>query len=242
VSWREDLKGLPNFAPSEFELDAAKTALIIVDMQYLGADRRYGFGQGLKQSHPKVIDYFFTRVEQLVIPNTKRILAAFRERSMRVIYLTLGPELPDGADMLPLRRPKTAPGLKSIMYYKGTFEHRIIEDLAPIEGELVVNKTSRSAFNSTGIERLLLNLGIDGLVVTGVSTSACVEMTARDAADRGFKVAIVEDATAEFDETSHESSLLQFSMRWGRVWTANETIAILDKLQEGKKVPVGERV
>ena len=63
----------------------------------------------------------------------------------------------------------------------------------------------------------LLNLGVDGLLVAGVSTSSCVETTARDAADRGFKVVIVEDATAEIDEPSHDATLRQFAVRWGRV-------------------------
>ena len=70
----------------------------------------------------------------------------------------------------------------------------------------------------------MLNFGLETLVIAGVSTSSCVETTARDAADRGFRVAIVEDATAELDEPSHDATLRQFAVRWGRVWTTDETL------------------
>jgi nicotinamidase-related amidase len=233
MSWRNDVQGLPNFAPAEFELEAAKTGLLVVDMQYVDAHRDYALGKSLRESHPTVWEYYFTRLEEHVIPNTRRLLDAFRGHGMRVIYLTVGPELPDGADMVALRRPKNAPGLRPMLYHKGTFEHEILEELAPAEGELIINKTSRSAFNSTAIERVLLNLGLDALVVCGVSTSSCVETTARDAADRGFRVVVVEDATAELDEPSHDATLRQFAVRWGRVWTTDETVNVLAELNVG---------
>ena len=73
----------------------------------------------------------------------------------------------------------------------------------------------------------LVEQGNEGLVVAGVSTSSCVETTARDAADRGWKVVIVEDATAELDEPSHDATLRQFAVRFGRVWTVEETLSVL---------------
>lgn len=232
MSWREDVAALPSFAPAEFELAAARTALVVVDMQYVDAHRDYGLGKSLRETHPAVWAYYFTRIEELVVPNTRLLLEAFRDRRMRVIHLTVGPVLPDGGDLLPLRRPRTAPGLESLNFHRGTFEHRILEELTPLEDELVINKTSRGAFNSTAIERTLLNLGIDALVVAGVSTSSCVETTARDAADRGFRTVIVEDATAELDEASHDATLRQFAHRWGRVWTTDETLAVVRRISE----------
>lgn len=231
MSWRDGLKALPNLAPVEFSLKAEATALVIVDMQNMGLKAEYGLGKDLKENYPNVWKYFSDRVERLVLPNTKVLLDAFRSHEMRVIHLTIGPELRDGSDLLPLRRPKTAPGLSSLVHHKGSVEHEIVAELRPLENEVVINKTSRGAFNSTAIERVLLNLGIDSLIVAGVSTSACVETTARDAADRGYQVVVVEDATAEFDRASHEATLFQFVMRWGRVWTTDETLAVLAKLQ-----------
>ena len=65
-----------------------------------------------------------------------------------------------------------------------------------------------------------------------MTTSSCVDTTARDAADRGFKVAVVEDASAEIDEPSHDAALRQFAVRWGRVWTTDEALAAVAAMQQ----------
>ncbi|HMH58593.1 MAG TPA: isochorismatase family cysteine hydrolase [Galbitalea sp.] len=236
MTWRSDVEALPNFAPATFDIDAARTALVIVDMQYLDAHPDYGLGEQLKESHPDVWRYYTDRLHEFVVPNCARLLTFFRDSGMRVVFVTIGPVLADGMDMLPLRRPRTAPGLQGLLHHQGTFEHEILAELAPVEGELVINKTSRSAFNSTAIERVLLNLGAETLIVAGVTTSSCIDTTARDAADRGFKTVIVEDATAELDEASHEATLRQFAVRWGRVWTTAETLEQLGpQASEGKR-------
>lgn len=227
MSWRDRLQGLPSFAPAAFEIEPAKTGLVVIDMQYLDAHRDYGLGKSLKQHQPETWAYYFDRVDRDVVPNIKRLLGAFRQSGLRVIHITIGPVLSDGADMVPLRRPKEVEGLRSLLHSQGTFEHGILEELKPRQGELVINKTSRSAFSSTAIERVLLNLGLETLIFAGVTTSSCVDTTARDAADRGFKCTVVEDATAELDQFSYEASLLQFAVRWGRVWPTAEVLAKL---------------
>jgi biuret amidohydrolase len=230
MSWREDVARLPSLAPVEFSLDRDHTALLIVDMQYVDAHRDHGLGESLRRTHPEVWAYYFAQVEDFVVPNVKRLLEAFRRAQMRVIHLTLGPVLEDGGDMLAVRRGNVTDGIRSMFHHQGTFTAGILEELAPRDGELVINKTSRSAFNSTAIERVLRNLGIESLVVVGVTTSSCVDTTARDAADRGFLVALVEDAMAELDEPSHDAALRQFAVRWGRVWTTDETLSFLTEL------------
>ncbi|MCY4086003.1 MAG: cysteine hydrolase [Actinomycetia bacterium] len=238
MTWRTEVSELPDLSPAEFDFSLPTTGLVIVDMQFVDAHRDYGLGASLRESHPNVWDYYFARVEGLVVPNCRRLLNAFREKELRVIHLTIGPVLDDGSDMVRLRRPRTAPGLTPLLHHQGTFEHGILPEVAPLDGELVINKTSRSAFNSTAIERVLHNLGLETLVVAGVSTSSCVETTARDAADRGFQVVIVEDATAELDEPSHEATLRQWAVRWGRVWTTDETLNELSRAAAGTNVGV----
>ena len=230
MAWRDEAAVLPNLSPTAFDLTQAGTALVIVDMQYVDAHRDHGLGESLRESYPEVWEYYFGRIERLVIPNCAQLLDVFRGYGMRVIHLTLGPQLADGADLPALRRPETAAGLAPLLHHSGTFAHGILPELQPIEGEPVVNKTSRSAFNSTAIDQLLRNLEVTCLIVAGVSTSSCVETTARDAADRGYRVAIIEDASAELDEPSHDATLRQFAVRWGRVWTTAEAMAELRKL------------
>ena len=104
----------------------------------------------------------------------------------------------------------------------------MVAALAPAAGELVLDKNTSSAFNSTGIEWLLRNIGRrrrSSLV--GMATDMCVETTARDAADRGFNVIVVEDATATFFEHHHRAALSGFARVFGQVWDTERVLAAL---------------
>lgn len=233
MNWRDDVRLLPRLAPQTLDLGRSVTALVLVDMQYLDAHRDYAFGRNLRETHPGVWRYYFRRIEGVVVPNGQRLLLAFRRRGMRVIHLTLGSELQDGTDFVGpdaafLSRQRSA--ASPAAFHKGTIEHRILPQLTPIAGELVLNKTSRSAFTSTALERILLNVRVRTLVFVGVATSACVDLTARDAVDRGFGAVIVEDATADLDRLSHQAALRQFAIRWGRVWTCDKTLRALRRV------------
>jgi len=72
---------------------------------------------------------------------------------------------------------------------------------------MAIHKSSSSPFNSTNIDYVLHNLGVDTLIVTGVLTNGCVEGTVRDAADRSFRVILVEDACAAFTDELHRASI-----------------------------------
>ncbi len=109
----------------------------------------------------------------------------------------------------------------------GSRANAVVEPIAPREGELVINKTSMGAFNSTAIDQTLRNLGIDSLVATGVSTECCVATTARDAGDRGYHVLLVEDACTAVTPYLQESSLVTFAAMFGRVETTDSTLAEL---------------
>ncbi|MDO8635672.1 MAG: isochorismatase family cysteine hydrolase [Dehalococcoidia bacterium] len=231
--WRQDLKNLPSIVP-RFELEPQATALVIVDMQYMFAHPDYGHGAMLKSRYPQAAAYLFQRLNEMVIPNHLKLLQVFREHQLRVIYLTVGTALPDGADMVPLTREKGPDArVRARRYGKwlarvGSQEHKILAELAPVPGELVINKTSFSAFNSTGIDSTLRNMGIEYLVITGTATNVCVETTARDAADKGYRAIIVEDAVATVTPEFQEVTLKGFACNFGRVET---TEAICEELK-----------
>ena len=82
-----------------------------------------------------------------------------------------------------------------------------LEEVAPVGDEIVIDKTSAGTFNSTSIDQLLRNMGINRLWVTGIVTEGCVEMTARDAADRGFLVTLVSDGCASSTHVAHDDAL-----------------------------------
>lgn len=217
------------FPPIDHDPISRTTALMIVDMQYFDTDRRYGVGPTMRERAPQLADHYYGRVESVVIPNVKRLLEAFRSVGLRVIHVVLGAELEDLGDMPPRlrersRRRQAAVG-RPTFYARTSFECRILPDLEPAKGELVVNKTTLGAFNSTTLEVTLRNMGIERVVIAGVVTTACVETTARDAADRGLAVTVVEDGCAAWDLESQVSSLRAIRRHFGRVATTDELLA-----------------
>jgi len=215
-----------------FDPDWNQCALIIIDYQNYSSNPDCGLSVVMKEKYPSLANYYIPRITQTTIPNTKRLLDRFRALKKSVIFTRHGAILPDGSDMIESRRRRNRDALmdseKPAMWSNGDFEHEIIAELKPIRGELVIDKNSSSPFNSTGIDQLLRNLGIETLIVTGMSTDMCVETTSRDAADRGYNVIILEDAVAAFAERHHEAALSGFARVFGKIWNTEDVLKALD--------------
>jgi nicotinamidase-related amidase len=228
--WRDRLREWPLPLP-RFPLDLRQSALLIVDMQYGSVDPDHGIGPYLRGHYPAVAEYYYGRVQGLVIPNIQRVLSFFRDSIRPVIYLTIGFVRPDCSDGLPLLRQidddLAAQTAKGPLVRRGSRANTVIGPIEPREDEVVINKTSMGAFNSTAIDRLLRNMGITTLIVTGVSTECCVATTARDAGDLGYHVLLVEDACTAVTPYLQESSLVTFAAMFGRVATTDHTLAEL---------------
>ncbi|MGE0751262.1 MAG: cysteine hydrolase family protein [Variibacter sp.] len=203
-------------------INLATTALVPVDLQYASGSREHGLGALLaRQGRLHEASYRFDRIDKLVVPNTLRLLKAFRGAGARVIYVTLGCELPDFSDA----PPSTKAFFQATNNTVGQREHDIIDVLRPEPGELVINKRTQGAFASSGMEVALRAIGIETIVVTGVSTNNCVETTAREASDRGFGVVMVSDATGTCSDEMQELTLAGFRRLWGRVASTDDVIA-----------------
>ena len=205
----------------EVVLSPASTALVIVDMQNASGTREYGLGR-LLASQGRLDDAAerFDRIDQLIIPNTRRLLACFRAAGALVVFVTLGPRLPDFSDAPKhLRR-----WFEATNNHVGTVEHEIVPQLAPLPGELVLNKTTIGAFASTGIDAALKARDIGEIVVTGVSTNNCVGMTAMEAADRQYGVVLADDATGTCSQAMQDATTATFRRLWGRVMDTDEII------------------
>jgi nicotinamidase-related amidase len=207
-----------------FTLEPRSTVLVVVDMQYASACRATGLGRWLEeQGRADEGRYRFDRIEQLLVPNIARLLEFFRRHELDRVFVRLGAEVGGCRDLIPhLRELELAFG-----NVQGRREFEILDELAPRHGEPVLTKRSASAFTSTGIDALLRNLGAESLVLTGVSTSQCVDLTARDAADRGFRALVVEDAVAEDRADYHAWTLVQFQRLFGRVASTEAVLAEL---------------
>jgi biuret amidohydrolase len=216
----------------DFEVDWKRAALIVIDMQNYGCNPEAGLMLMLSERYPEIARYYVPRVTETAVPNARRLLEGFRAARRPVVFTRHGPLLADGSDMIARRRRRDLESLARTgipaLWSRGTFEHELISSLAPATGELVIDKNTSSAFNSTGIESLLRNMEIDTLVLAGMATDMCVETTARDAADRGFNVIVAEDATATFFEHHHRAALSGFARVFGQVWDSARVLAALD--------------
>lgn len=184
------------------DLDFSSTALLVVDMQYGDAHRDWGLlpdkrAAGLVGD----VERYATRLDTLVIPKIQRLLAAFRRAGGEVIYVRIESLTQDGRDRGPEHRAK------GIHFPPGSQEGKILTEIAPVGDELVLSKTCASAFRGTNIEYLLRNMSRDCLVVVGVVTGSCVQATACDAAARGFRTLVVDDATATWNDEMQHTAL-----------------------------------
>lgn len=214
----------PTFVDSfsrEVSLVANSTALVIVDMQNATGNRKMGLGAMLSaKDGGKSSDYRFTRIEQTVVPTIKRLADHFRRLGAKVVYVTYGSNVPDGSD-LPTHIEKI---VKATNNLAGQPEHNIVDGLTPEPGELVLNKTTMGAFRSTGIDSHLRAMGIETVVMTGVSTNNCVAMTAMEACDSQYGVVIVSDGTGTDSEEMQNATLTMLQRLWARVMTADQVI------------------
>ena len=102
---------------------------------------------------------------------------------------------------------------------------RIIDELAPCDGDLIVKKYRSSGFWGTNLDMLLRSNGIQSVIITGITTEGCVESTARDALFNDYYVVIVEDCVASDDREQHDASLLLMRHRFD-IASADEILAI----------------
>ncbi|MBT3535259.1 MAG: cysteine hydrolase [Rhodospirillaceae bacterium] len=203
--------------------DFSRAALIVVDMQYATGHRDGALGRRLAAEGSNVGGYRFARIEALVVPNMKRLLDRFRKAKGAVIYLTVGADKADCSDA----PPHMINMFRALDNFEGSREHEIIDELKPHDGESVINKTTIGAFASTGIDHLLRSMGRDQLYMGGVSTNMCVDTTAREAADRGYGVTLIEDACATTHEDLHDATITNFQRLFGRVISTDEAMAEL---------------
>ena len=203
--------------------EPARSALVIVDMQYATGHRSGPLAAKMKAEGNSVTDWRFDRIDALVIPNTQRLIKAMRAAGGKVVYITIGAALSDCSDA-PVHMRSF---FQSVNNYEGQRAHQIIEELAPEPGDPIVRKTSIGAFASTGLDHLLRTMDREYLFMVGVSSNMCVETTAREAADRGYAVTLVEDACATTHKELHEGTMRNFARFFGKVRSTDEVLGLL---------------
>lgn len=116
-------------------------------------------------------------------------------------------------------------------YLEGAKAIEIIDELAPKKGDLIIDKSYSSAFYATPLIGYLIKLGIDSILAMGGSTSGCVRATSVDAAARNYNVGVVMDCVFDRIEFSHRAALLDMWMKYADIFTFEEAMDYLDKVQ-----------
>jgi nicotinamidase-related amidase len=209
----------------EPQLARDNTALLCIDVQYVDAHPDYGLGARAKALglHHK-LSYYWSRLDELVLPNMQRVLAAARKAGIEVIHVRVAAQTADGRDTT-LRYK--ALGLK---VPRDSKDAQILPEVAPGEDELVVSKVTSSVFNSTNIDRVLRNMGIKNLIIMGVVTNGCVESSTRSAAELDYGTIVVEDATAAMAPQLHEHAILSMSYKDAAIKSSDEVVRALEAL------------
>jgi len=218
------------------DIDLVKTALIVIDMQYHDAHAEQGIVAALEKLYPGSTTYYAERLKT-VVPAIRRLLDHARATGLNVIHVVVGSDYQDLRDFNKRMRHwiidlQERSGMADF-YWTQSPTYCILEDLTPVEGETVFRKRSFGAFNSTNFENLLREMDIETLLVTGCVTNYCVETTVRDAADRGFAVAMVDEAIAGFSQESHDATLASLRSGFAAIIpTVNDTTAMLDEIRQ----------
>ena len=207
------------------ELTKETTALLCVDIQYVDAHPDFGLGAKAKELElAHFLDYYWDRLDTVVIPNVRRLQDVARSKGVEIAHIRVASSTADGRDST--LRYKSF-GLRTP---RDTKEAQFLEEVAPQGDELVISKVTSSAFNSTNIDRMLRNIGIRNVIVTGVVTNGCVESTTRSAAELDYGTIVVEDATAAMAPQLHEHSLLSMSYKDAAIRSTDEVVGLLEAL------------
>src|SRR6266478_3272601 len=214
-----------NAKPEAIAIDPARSAVIVVDMENDFAAKGGMFERaGVDISGA-----------QNVIAPTAKVLPAAREAGLKIIYLKMGyrPDLSDLGATDSVNRTRhlklgvgqkiQAPdGRESRVLIRDMWDTDIVPELRPQASDIVLYKTRFSGFYQTDLDAMLKKLGIKYLIVTGVTTSICVESTVRDAMFRDYLCVLLRDCMSEpighdLPRTNHEASLLNVEVLLGWV-------------------------
>jgi len=212
--------------PYPFAFAPQTTALVIIDMQRDFLEEG-GFGALLGND--------VSQLARTIAP-LQTVLAAAREAGMLVIHTREG-HRPDLADAPPtkLARGNLSCGIgdqgpKGRVLVRGEHGHGIVDELAPADGEVVLDKPGKGAFYATDLELLLHNQAITSLIVTGVTTEVCVHTTVREGNDRGFECLVLSDCVGSYFPEFHEMGLRMIAAQGGIFGWVAPSRALLDVL------------
>jgi nicotinamidase-related amidase len=211
--------------PFPFAFRREALALIVIDMQRDFAEPG-GFGESLGNDVGRIT---------AIVPTVRKLIDGFRAAGLPVIH-TMECHRPDLSDCPPAKRERGKPGLRigdvgamGRILIAGEPGTALLDALAALPGEIVIEKPGKGAFYATKLGAELERLGVRQLVLAGVTTEVCVQTTMREANDRGYECLLAEDATESYFAEFKTATLAMIRAQGAIVgWTA-----LTDQVLEG---------
>jgi ureidoacrylate peracid hydrolase len=217
-----------------FPVDVRESALVIIDMTKQQASAQHGICKRLiDDGYGDDLKYYLDRIDNVVVPAIARLADCFREYGASVTYTRCASMRGDGSDQTARHR---AVGLVTSI---DSEDAEFLPELTPVHGDIVLNKTGSSVFNSTNYAHLLRNMGVKTLVATGIFTNSCVEGALRDAGDLDFQALMAEDACAAMSPAGHTNAIQYLDRNFCHVKSTDE---IVDMLRESASAREAEGV
>lgn len=194
----------------------SSTAVLVIDMQNdtVHADGAYAATGAVEHA-----------AAQGVVANVGTLVDVARAQGIPVFYsrIVVHPVPGLSGDNAPIFR-MLAPDTFKV----GSWGAEIVQELSPLASDIVLDRTRMSVFNGTGIDNMLRNLGVRTLVIAGAWTNMAVEHTVRDAADHGYEVTLVEDATSSLS-AEWQQAAVGFALT--NIATVSDTVAVAAALR-----------
>ena len=196
-----------------------RPALLIIDPQYNYAGADKPILEQIQEWPSGVGESAWRAIARL-----KPLISAFREKKRPVLYTRQIQKsiALDGFAAKATRDPS--------QYLEGSKGTSIVEEIAPQEGDFVIDKSCASAFYGTALLSVLIKLKVDTLIVAGGTTGGCVRATCVDAISRHFDVAVVEDCVYDRISASHKVALLDLWMKYCDVISSGAAVDYVTRL------------
>lgn len=218
--------------PYDGEAAPERIALLVIDMQVDFC------GEG---GYVDKMGYDLSQTARAVEP-IRRVLDTVRGIPSFTVIHTREGHRPDLSDLPANKRHRSAAigaeigseGPCGRILVRGEPGWEIVPELAPVEGEIVVDKPGKGAFYATDLDLILRTAGITNLILTGITTDVCVHTTMREANDRGYECLLLEDCTGATDEGNYRAALQMIKMQGGVFGAVADSSQLLNVLEESR--------